>query len=249
MYSFHSSTKQLSDSNIDTAIISVGATEGCGPCLPLHLDTLMAEYFAAAWGRALDAYVLPTLPFNTSEEHTAFKGTISLRPATIMSVLGEIVAGLRQQGFTKQVLTVGHGGSWWMGAFIKDINWQYKDIIVINAHHGADPIWDQAVKHAGLEIGNDLHGGVLSRALASFLSPDDVQDGEYGVDVPEEMIAHNGYVTWDKITPDGSWGRYSEVDQGAATAEAGRKLLAYFTEHHVPQLKAHFEAACKLKGI
>ncbi len=94
MFSFHSSTKQLSDSGIDTAIISVGATEGCGPCLPLHLDNLVAEYFARAWGRALEAYVLPTLPYNTSEEHAAFKGTITLRPATVMLVLGEIVAAL-----------------------------------------------------------------------------------------------------------------------------------------------------------
>jgi creatinine amidohydrolase len=194
MFSFLSSTKQLSDSGTDTAIISVGATEGCGPCLPLHLDTLLAEYFGSAWGGALDAYVLPTLPFNTSEEHAAFKGTITLRPATVMLVLGEIVAGLRDQGFSKQVLTVGHGGSWWMGTFIKDINFQFKDIIVINVHHGAHPIWDQALRQAGLPKG-ELHGGILSRALASYLTLGDLLDGPYGRDVPEEMIAYNGYVT------------------------------------------------------
>jgi creatinine amidohydrolase len=249
MFSFNSSTKQLSDSGLDTAIISVGATEGCGPCLPLHLDNLVAEYFARAWGRALEAYVLPTLPFNTSEEHAAFKGTITLRPATVMLVLGEIVAGLRYQGFTKQVLTVGHGGSWWMGAFIKDINWQYKDIIVVNAHHGADPIWDQALQQSGLPKRDDLHGGILSRTLASYLAPQDLLEGPYGRDVPEEMIAYNGYVTWDKITPDGSWGRYTADDQNIATAETGRMLLEYFTSHHAPQLKEHFEAACQLKGI
>ena len=52
-------------------------------------------------GETLGAYVLPTLPFNTSEEHASFRGTVTLSPATVMLVLEEVVAGLRQQGFTK----------------------------------------------------------------------------------------------------------------------------------------------------
>ena len=56
MLSFRNSSKQLSDSGVDTAIISVGSTEQCGPCLPLHLDTLIAEYFARAFGERLSAY-------------------------------------------------------------------------------------------------------------------------------------------------------------------------------------------------
>lgn len=51
------------------------------------------------------------MPFNTSEEHASFRGTVSLSPATVMLMLEEIIAGLKRQGFRKQVLTVGHGGS------------------------------------------------------------------------------------------------------------------------------------------
>jgi creatinine amidohydrolase/Fe(II)-dependent formamide hydrolase-like protein len=61
-------------------------------------------------GEALDAYVLPTVPFNTSEEHPSVRGTVSLAPATMILLLEDIVAGLRGQNFRKQVLTVGHGG-------------------------------------------------------------------------------------------------------------------------------------------
>ena len=138
MFSYHNSTIQLTDSGVDTAIISVGSTEQCGPCLPLHLDTLLAHYFACAWGKVLSGYVLPTFPFHTAEEHATFKGTITLRPATVMAMLEEIAACLREQGFWKQVLTVGHRGSWWMAAFIKDMNWKHKDIILVNAHIGHD---------------------------------------------------------------------------------------------------------------
>ena len=115
MFSVNNSTEELFRAGIDTAIISVGATEQCGPNLPLHLDTLVAAHFARAWGKALDAYVLPTMPFNTCEEHASFKGTVSLTPTTVMLVLEEIVWGLREQGFRKQVLKVGHGGSLWVG--------------------------------------------------------------------------------------------------------------------------------------
>lgn len=248
MLSYRNSTKQLADSDTDTAIISVGSTEQCGPYLPLHLDTLLAQYFADAWGRVLNAYVLPTLPFNTAEEHAGFRGTVTLRPQTVMAVLEEVVGGLRLQGFHKQVLTVGHGGSWWMDAFIKDINWKYADTILVNAHIGANAVWVQAVEHVGLPAG-EVHGGVVSRAIASLLAPDDVQDGEYGEEIIEEMQAYNAYVPWEKITADGSWGKFSRDDGPLATAEAGKKLLEYFTEHHGKQLKKHFMQACQLKGI
>ncbi|HRW10190.1 MAG TPA: creatininase family protein, partial [Caldilineaceae bacterium] len=248
MLSYHNSTKQLTESGVDTAIISVGSTEQCGPYLPFHLDTLLAQYFSEAWGKILNAYVLPTLPFNTAEEHSNFKGTVTLRPQTVMLVLEEVVQGLRVQGFRKQVLTVGHGGSWWVSAFIKDINWMYRDIILVNAHAGADPVWEQALKIAGLPK-SDIHGGIVSKAIASYLAPNDVQNGEFGEDVADELIAHNGYVTWEKITRDGSWGKYTEDDANLATAERGRTLLTYFTEHHGKQLKEHFVRACQLKGI
>jgi creatinine amidohydrolase len=249
MVSFRHSTREISETDIETAIISVGATEQCGPYLPLHIDTLCAEYFARAWGEVLNAYVLPTLPFNTSEEHAPFKGTITLRPTTVMQVLEEIVAILRRQEFRKQVLTVGHGGSWWLGAFIKDMNWQYEDIVLVNAHSGADPIWYEALQKAGLAGRGELHGGAVSRALALYLAPESVSEGEYGRQVGEELVEYSGYMTWDKITPDGSWGQYSQADRSIATAEAGRTLLEYFVTHHGPRLKEHLEKACLLKGI
>jgi len=239
----------LSDARLDTAILSVGATEQCGPHLPLHLDTLVADYYARAYGEALDAYVTPTLPFNTSEEHASFTGTISLRPDTLMRVLGEVVAGLRAQGFRKQVLASGHGGAYWVGPFIKAINAHYTDIIVIPAHQGADVIWREEVERAGLGERDDIHGGALSRALALFLAPDSVTEGDYGVAVPEDMKAYMDYCAWDRFTPDGSWGRYTSADATVATAEAGRQLLTSFVRRQGEHLKKHLEEACRIKGL
>jgi creatinine amidohydrolase len=57
VFTANNSTTELSEAGTDTAIVSVGATEQCGPHLPLHLDTLVAEYYARAWGKVLGAYV------------------------------------------------------------------------------------------------------------------------------------------------------------------------------------------------
>ena len=135
VFSVNNSTRDQSDAGIDTAILGVGATEQCGPYLPLNIDTLVAGYYARAWGEVLGAYVLPTMPFNTSEEHASFKGTVSLSPSTMMLVLEEVVDGLRTQGFRKQVLTAGRGGALWVGAFIKHVNRRFADVVV-DAHRG-----------------------------------------------------------------------------------------------------------------
>ncbi|WP_265333453.1 creatininase family protein [Paenibacillus guangzhouensis] len=80
MLNYTNTTKELSESGIDTVVISIGATEQFGPYLPMHLDNLIAERYAEEYGRALNAHVLPTLPFNTSEEHANFRGTVTISP-------------------------------------------------------------------------------------------------------------------------------------------------------------------------
>ena len=250
MFSVYNSTKELSDAGIDTAIVSVGATEQCGPHLPLHVDTLVAEYYARAWGEVLNAYVLPTMPFNTSEEHASFRGTVSLRPKTLIQVIEEVVAGLREQGFRKQVLTAGHGGSLWLGVFLKHINRLFGDIVVVDAHRGAGPVWEEALRRAGLASRGEVHGGALSRALALYLTPTSVTEGAYGGRVSEHLRAYADYVGWERIVPDGSWGSYDPAeDGGVATAEAGRTLLEHFVREQGERLKEHLKEACHIKGI
>ena len=250
MFSVYNSTRDLSEASIDTAILSVGATEQCGPHLPLNIDTLVAEYYASAWGTVLGAYVLPTVPFNTSEEHASFKGTVSLSPSTMMLVLEEIVEGLRIQGFRKQVLTVGHGGSLWLGAFIKHVNRRFENIVVVDAHQGAGSVWEEALRKSGLAGRDEVHGGAVSRALGLYLAPRSVKEGAYGKLVPEQMADFADYVGWEKIAPDGSWGRYEpETDAAVATADAGRVLLEHFVKAQGARLREHLREACRIKGI
>ncbi|WP_233494526.1 creatininase family protein [Exiguobacterium sp. RIT594] len=112
MLNYKNSTKVIQDSQTVTAILSVGATEQFGPYLPMHLDTLIAEHQAAVFGERLNAYVLPTLPFNTSEEHANQIGTVTVSPTVISMMLEEIIVNLHRQGFTRFILCNGHGGAY-----------------------------------------------------------------------------------------------------------------------------------------
>lgn len=197
----------------------------------------------------LGSYVLPTLPFNTAEEHAAFRGTVTLRPTTVMLLMEEIVASLREQGFRKQVLTVGHGGSYWVAPFIKHVNAVHKDIVVVDAHCGGDAAWQAALAHAGLEGRNEIHGGAVARALALHLAPDSVQDGSFGAEVPEPWRELMDYCGWDRLTADGCWGRFAPGDAPAASAEAGRAVLEHFVAGRREWLRAHLAEACRVKGI
>jgi creatinine amidohydrolase/Fe(II)-dependent formamide hydrolase-like protein len=77
-----------------------------------------------------------------------------------------------------------------------------------------------------------------------------VGEGAYGERVSERLGDHADYVGWERIVPDGSWGRYDPAeDAEVATAEAGRMLLETFVEKQGARLEEHLVEACRIKGI
>lgn len=168
MLSYKNSTKEIKDSGTETAIISLGATEQFGPYLPMHLDTLIAEVYANSFGEALQAYVLPTIPFNTSEEHANCIGTVTVSPNILTAMIEEIITNLHRQGFKKFVICNGHGGAYWESAFVKYINFKYPELLVITTHRHL--AWEEALKEAGIEGLNETHGGLLVQPCGFVLS-------------------------------------------------------------------------------
>lgn len=225
MLNYKNTTTELANSGIDTAIISVGATEQFGPFLPMHLDTLIAELYAEAYGRELNAYVLPTLPFNTSEEHANCKGTVTVSPNVLTAMLEEIIVNLVRQGFNKFVICNGHGGAYWEAAFIKHLNYKYPEILLIAPNHNNHHAWEEAAKQSGLEGLNEMHGGLLSVCTAMWLCPEDVKAGSMGSNIPFENRLYADYMGWDKLTEDGCWGQFEEGSYSDDELSAKGKLF------------------------
>jgi creatinine amidohydrolase len=97
------------------AVLPLGATEQHGPHLPLSVDTVLVEGVVNAALTHLPAqdpvWVLPTQSLGLSTEHTAFAGTLTLTPQTVIQLWCDIGASVARSGVKKLLLFNAHGGN------------------------------------------------------------------------------------------------------------------------------------------
>lgn len=92
-------------------IFPIGSTEQHGPTGLIGTDAICAEAIARGVGEAIDAMVAPTINVGMALHHTAFPGTISLRPSTMIQLIRDYIICLARAGFTKFFFINGHGGN------------------------------------------------------------------------------------------------------------------------------------------
>jgi creatinine amidohydrolase len=92
-------------------ILPIGSTEQHGPTGLIGTDAICASAIARGVGEATQAIVGPTINVGMALHHTAFPGTISLRPSTLILLVKEYVTCLTKAGFTKFYFINGHGGN------------------------------------------------------------------------------------------------------------------------------------------
>ncbi len=92
-------------------ILPIGSTEQHGPTGAIGTDAITAEAVALEVGRRTGVLVTPTQPFGMAEHHLGFPGTMSLRPATLLMVVHDLVISLASPGFEKIFIVNGHGGN------------------------------------------------------------------------------------------------------------------------------------------
>lgn len=98
-------------------LLAVGATEQHGPQLPTGTDILLsstvtdraAERAAASSPRRL--VIAPALAVGASDHHRRFGGTLSLRPSTMISMLGDLLDSIVAAGGRRVMIINGHGGN------------------------------------------------------------------------------------------------------------------------------------------
>jgi creatinine amidohydrolase len=92
-------------------IVPIGSTEQHGPTGLIGTDAICAEAIAQRVGDATNALVAPTINVGMALHHTAFPGSISLRPSTLILVICDYLTSLVKAGFTKFFFINGHGGN------------------------------------------------------------------------------------------------------------------------------------------
>ncbi|NER84318.1 MAG: creatininase family protein, partial [Leptolyngbya sp. SIO1D8] len=92
-------------------IFPIGSTEQHGPTGLIGTDAICAETIARGVGEATGAIIGPTINVGMALHHTAFPGSISLRPSTLIALIQDYVKPLSRYGFERFFFINGHGGN------------------------------------------------------------------------------------------------------------------------------------------
>jgi creatinine amidohydrolase len=94
----------------DRAVIPLGSTEQHS-YLSLGTDAILAERLATEAAEPLGVPVFPVLAYGITPYFLKFPGSVSLRVATYLAAVRDILDSLYGQGFRRFVLVNGHGGN------------------------------------------------------------------------------------------------------------------------------------------
>ncbi len=132
----------------DICILPVGAMEQHSLHLPLVTDSLLAMHFATFLAEQLQAALLPVLGIATSYEHSGFRGTFSLKPETLMSVIRDIAGEAEKQAFRTLIIFNYHGGNFSLMPVVRDWNRRDRPLKII-LYFPRNMPRDNAELHAG----------------------------------------------------------------------------------------------------
>jgi creatinine amidohydrolase len=94
----------------DRVVVPLGSTEQHA-YLSVGTDAILCELGAIEAAEPLGVPVLPVLPYGLTPVFSAFPGTISLRMATYIALVGDLLDSLYGQGFRRILILSGHGGN------------------------------------------------------------------------------------------------------------------------------------------
>src|SRR3954471_9374305 len=97
------------------AVLPVAAVEQHGPHLPVGVDSYIAEAYLARVRALLPeespAVFLPVQAVGASDEHKAFRGTLTLSPETTLRAFIEIGESVARAAIRNLVIINSHGGN------------------------------------------------------------------------------------------------------------------------------------------
>lgn len=228
----YNTSKEIEEFKVDTAILPIGSIEQHGPHLPLGTDWIIVQEIAKRVAEKLgNCYLLPALPYSTSQEHLEFPGTISLKPSTLAKVIRDIILSLYLHNIKKIIVISGHGGNWIIKPTIRELNLEYPDLKIIHS----EPMGDKPL---------DIHAGDSETSCMLYINEDLVKKDKIVDHVPDVTQEYLDYVGMKPLSKHGSWGLASQ-----ASKKKGEKLLDNRVEKILEYVKETLSKLEKLEQI
>jgi len=233
------------DTNGWIAVIPTAAIEQHGPHLPLGTDTIIGEGMVRTVVERLPqdvpASFLPVQSIGKSNEHIAYRGTLTMSWETATKAWLEIATSIARTGIRRVVLVNSHGGNTAMlDVVARELRVRFDMLAVHTAwfRFGDEGLVDEDERAFG------IHGGALETALVRHFRPELVR---------EEHVANFGSAesglreTWRHLSAHGThpfaWkagdlnpnGVVGDATKG--TAEMGARLASAHADRFVELLR------------
>jgi creatinine amidohydrolase len=225
MLSVYNTSKEITDSGVDTVVIPLGSVEAKGPHLPLGSDLILAEAFAREYCSGKDVYLVPTIPFGTSECQRGFAGTIFLENETLWNVISDLVEYLERHEFRRVVILNFCSRNWVVKPYVRESNLGARascphcDVVWVEPKRLVEDVVAERVGRFA-----DHHAGALETSLILHLDDNLVTEPmeDFLPDLGREYL---DYVGMKKVSPAGVWGKPS-----LASGELGEELFQKMLE-------------------
>ncbi len=233
MLSYYNTTAEIAASGVDTAVLPIGSIEQHGSHLPLGTDHLIASAVAEKIAQEIGAYLLPCLPISNCYEHTGTRGTVWMSPRTLYDMVEDIVLSLKESGFSKVFIILGHGGVFALYPCVRELNKKIGGLQVAVF----EPLLTPEQKKQILETPNELHSGEAETSMMMYLHPDavKVEEAKKNDFIPDAAQSELNLVPLKLLSPNGVWGCPSR-----ATPQKGEQIFALCVENGVEFFKKAF---------
>lgn len=204
---------------VDVALLPVGAIEQHGPHLPLDADAFDADFLAKKVAESCKdpkPIVMPLIPYGVSYHHEDFSGTISISPKTLSSIVYETGISIARHGVKKLVIINGHGGNSPALHFAAQmINRDTHIFTCVDTGETSDPDIT-----AMIETPNDVHAGEIETSTTLATRPNLVRSDKINKFIPRFS---NKYLDF---TSKRSIGWYAMTSKISKTGVMGNPLKA-----------------------
>ena len=232
----HLSTWLEVESYLETSrgiIMPIGSTEQHGPNGLIGTDAICAEAIAKAVGEKTGAIVGPTINVGMALHHTAFPGSMSLKPSTMILVIRDYVTTLAKAGFRKFFFVNGHGGNIAvMKAAFSECYEHLADLGLEDADQVQCVVSNWFMGGGVYRLAKELYGDAEGShatpsevALTQFIYPESIKKVEFDPIAPKGHKIYSA-VDFRRRFPDGRMGS----NPALATPEHGQQFYILSVE-------------------